>query len=91
MERAQLADPNAGPKALQRLQAAAVNENLNRHIKALTRAMEENSALRSEAMHGEEADRHLRRMRGEATAATAMMKSAGAEVGRSSRAGGPSL
>jgi hypothetical protein len=91
MERAQVADPDAGPKALQRLRAAAVNESLSRHITALTQAMEENAILLAETLQGGEADRHLRRMRGEATAAAATMKSAGAETGRSSPAGGPSL
>jgi len=91
MERAQLTDRDAGPNALQRLQAAAVNENLSRHIKALARAMQENAALIAETMHGAEAKRHLDRMRDEATAAAAMMKSASAEAGRSFPAGGPSL
>lgn len=79
MERAQLADPDIGPKVLQRLQAAAVNENLSCHIKALAHAMEENATLLAETMQGAEAARHLRRMRGEATAAADMMKSAGAD------------
>jgi hypothetical protein len=91
MERAQLTDTDAGPKALQRLQAAAINENLSRHIKALTHAMEENAALLAETMHGAEAARHLRRMRGEATAAAEMLKSAGAEARPASRSRAPSL
>ncbi len=90
MERAQFADQDAGPKALQRLQAAAVNENLSRHIKALTHAMQENATLLAETMHGAEAARHLRMMRGEATTAAAILKSAGAEVGPSSQSRGPS-
>jgi hypothetical protein len=90
MERAQLADPNSGPKALQRLQAAAINENLGRHIKALTHAMEENATLLAETMHGAEAARHLRRMRGEATAAAEMLKSAGVELGPFSQSRRPS-
>jgi hypothetical protein len=90
MERAQLADSNAGPKALQRLQAAAVNENLSRHIKALTHAMQENVTLLAERMHGAEAARHLRRMRDEATTADAKLKLAGAGVGQSSQSPGPS-
>jgi hypothetical protein len=89
MERAQLADPDAGPKALQRLQAAAVNENLSRHIKALSHAMEVNATLLSETMHGGEAARHLRRMRGEATFAADLMKSAGATLAASGLSRGP--
>jgi DNA-binding transcriptional MocR family regulator len=91
MERAQLADPDVGPKALQRLQAAAVNESLSRHIKALTHAMEENAALLAETMQGAEAARHLRRMRGEATATAEMLKSAGAEAGPAFRSRAPSV
>jgi hypothetical protein len=90
MERAQLADQDAGPKALQRLQAAAVNENLSRHIKALTFAMQENAILLAETMHGAEAVRHLRMMRGEATTAATILKSAGVEVGPSSLSRRPS-
>ncbi|MDR3561964.1 MAG: hypothetical protein P4N59_11095, partial [Negativicutes bacterium] len=91
MERAQFADPGVGPKALQRLQAAAVNENLSRHIKALNHAMEENATLLADTMHGAEAARHLRRMRGEATATADMLKSAGAEVRSSAPSRGPSV
>jgi hypothetical protein len=91
MERAQLADPQAGPKALLRLQAAAVNEHLGRHIKALTHAIKENSALLAETMQGVEAARHLRVMRREATAAADMLKSAGADAAPSSPSRGPSV
>ncbi|OYV51586.1 MAG: conjugal transfer protein TraA [Acidocella sp. 20-58-15] len=91
MERAHLADPEVGPKALQRLQAAAVNENLSRHIKALTHAMEENDTLLAETMQRAEATRHLRRMRGEARTAADMMQSAGVEVSPSPRSRGASV
>jgi hypothetical protein len=91
MERAQLADPDVGPKALQRLQAAAVNENLGRHITALIHAMEENASLLAETMQGVETARHLRRMRGEARAAADTMKLAGAEVSPSVTLPGPSI
>jgi len=90
MEHTQLADPHVGPKALQRLQAAAVNENLGRHIKALTHAMEANASLLAETMQGVETARHLRRMRGEATLTADMMKSAGAETGQTAPSLGPS-
>jgi hypothetical protein len=91
MERAQLADPDAGPKALQRLQAAAVNENLSRHIKALTHAMEENATLLADTVQGAEATRHIRRMQGEAKAAADMMKSVGADASSTARSRDPSV
>jgi len=74
MERAQLADQDAGPKALQRLQAAAVTDNLSRHIKALTHAMEENTTLLADTMRGVDAVRHLRATRNEAAAAAKILK-----------------
>jgi hypothetical protein len=46
---------------------------------ALTHAMEENATLLAETMPGAEASGHLRRMRGEATATSEMMKSVGAD------------
>jgi hypothetical protein len=80
LENAQLADPDAGPKALERMRAAAVNENLGRHIKSLNTAMDENAILLADALHGPEAERHLRRMRGEAIVTAEMLKKAGAEA-----------
>jgi hypothetical protein len=90
MERAQLADPDAGPKALQRLQAAAVEKNLSRHIKALTQAMEENASLLAETMQGAETAWHLRRMQHQAAAAAGMLTTVGAEQSRSGPSRGPS-
>ena len=90
MERAQLADPDAGPKALQRLQAGAVNESLSRHIKALTQAMEENASLLAETMQGAETAWHLRRMQHQAAAAAGMLTTVGAEQSRSGPSRGPS-
>jgi hypothetical protein len=91
MERAQFADQDAGPKAVQRLQAAAVNENLSRHIKALTHAMEENTTLLADTMQGVEAVRHLRATRNEATAAAKILKTAGAEATPQSPSSAPSV
>jgi hypothetical protein len=91
MESAQLADPDAGPKALRRLQAAAVNENLSKHIKALTQAMEENTTLLADTMQGVEAVRHLRATRNEATAAAKILKSVVADVAPHSPSSGPSV
>jgi hypothetical protein len=90
MESAQIADPDAGPKALQRLRAAAVNEHLGRHIGALTTAMEENASLLAFTMQGVEAARHLRLMRSEATAAARMLKTGGVNVAPAPRSSGPS-
>jgi hypothetical protein len=75
---------------VQRLQAAAVSDKLCHLIKALTHAMQENATLFAETMHGAEAARHLRLMRSEATTAAAILKSAGVQVGPSSRSRGPS-
>ena len=58
MERAPLADPDVGPKTLQRLQAAALDENLGRHIKALTHAMEQSATLLADKVQGAETTRH---------------------------------
>jgi hypothetical protein len=91
MESAQLADPDAGPKALERLRAAAVNENLGRHIMSLNTAMDENAILLADALHGPEAERHLRRMRGEAIVTAEMLKKAGAEAVPNLSPRGPSL
>jgi hypothetical protein len=91
MEGAQLVDPDAGPKALQRLQAAAINENLSRHIKALTHAMGENDILLAETMRGAEAALHLRRMQSEATAAAKILKTVGADAAPRSPPSGPSV
>ncbi len=91
MERARLSDPEAGPKALKRLQAAAVNEHLSRHIKALTHAMEENITLLADTMQGVEAVRHLRATRNEAAAAAKILKTAGADAAPNSPSSGPSV
>jgi hypothetical protein len=91
VERAQLSDPDAGPKALQRLQAAAVNEHLSRHIKALTHAMEENTTLLDDAIQGVEAVQHLRATRNEAAAAAKILKTAGAEATPQSPSSTPSV
>ena len=91
MERAQLNDPDAGPKALERLQAAAVNESLGRHITALSHAMAENAELLANTIQGVEADRHLRRMQGEAIAAAEILKRVGVTAVPNSRQAGPSL
>ena len=81
LEHAQLADRDAGP-SLQRLQAAAVNDNLSRHIKDLTHAMEENETLLADTTQGTETAQHLRRISSEAKAVADMLKSASAEAGQ---------
>ena len=66
---AQLEDPDAGPKALARLRAAAVNDNLARHLQALGRAMEENASVVADLQRAREAREHLLALRAEAAAA----------------------
>jgi len=75
---------------LQRLQAAAVDENLSRHIKALTYAIRENDTLLAETMQRAEVEKHLQGMRREAATAVEKFKSARLEAGRASAAGRPS-
>ena len=79
MEDAQLNDPDAGPKAFRRLQAAAVNENLARHLQALDHAIAENAALVRDTLREREATDHLRALRAEAKAAAGQMEDAGAK------------
>ena len=79
MEDAQLNDPDAGPKAFRRLQAAAVNENLARHLQALDQAIAENAALVRDTLREREATDHLRALRAEAKAAAGQMEDAGAK------------
>jgi hypothetical protein len=90
MESAKLADPEAGPKAFRRLRAAAVNESLGRHLKALDHAMAENAARLAETLRGAEAARHLRAMRAEAAAAARQLAEAGAEPSLRGPSSGPS-
>lgn len=79
IESAQLADPDAGPKALRRLRAAALNDSLARQIKALDRALEENAALLRDIQKQREVNDHLRALRAEAVETTRLLKDAGAE------------
>ena len=78
MESAQLADPDVGPKAFQRLRAAAVNEALSRHLKALDAAMAENDALTRELRQGTEAAAHLAALRRQAADAAQRLQDASA-------------
>jgi hypothetical protein len=79
MEGAQFNDPDAGPKAFRRLQAAAVNENLARHLQALDHAIAENAALVRETLREREVTDHLRALRAEAKAAARQIEDAGAK------------
>jgi hypothetical protein len=90
MEGAKVADPEAGPKAFRRLRAAAVNESLGRHLKALDHAMAENAALLAETLREGEAARHLRSVQAEARAAARQMAEAGAEPSSRGPSAGPS-
>jgi hypothetical protein len=90
MERAQHADPEAGPKALERLRAAAVSEHLGRHIEALSHAMQVNSSLLADTVQGVEAARHLRATQDEAAMAERLLKRTQAETASPVPTTGPS-
>jgi hypothetical protein len=78
MESAQLADPHAGPKAFQRLRAAAVNDNLGRLLAGLDHAVVENGRILKDIQRQREAALHLRTMRAEAILAAGHLQAAGA-------------
>ena len=90
MERARLSDPQAGPKAFQRLRAAAVNDHLSRHLKGLDHALAENADI-ADTMREGEAARHLRALRIEARAAARRLEKAGAEPSPRRASSGPSV
>jgi AAA domain len=69
LERAQLDNPNFGRDAMKRLRALAINKTLSRHLAALDRAVAENGELIGDIAREQEADTHLRSLRGEAVAA----------------------
>jgi hypothetical protein len=66
LEEAQLKDPLFGVKAFQRLRAAAVNEQIGRHLPALDAAIAENKQILGEAAKAREVAAHLRALRAEA-------------------------
>jgi hypothetical protein len=78
MESAQLADPDAGPKAFQRLRAAAVNDSLVRLLAGLDHAVVENGRILQDIQRQREAALHLRTMRAEAILAAGHLQAAGA-------------
>ncbi len=84
LESAQLADPQAGPKAFRRLRAAAVNESLGRHLAGLDHAIAENGRILREMEREREITLHLRAMRAEAAAAARHLDAAGANKPSSS-------
>jgi hypothetical protein len=69
IETAQIDNPDFGRDAVKRFRAQAVNESLARHLAGLDHAIKLNAADMGEAMQALEADRHLRALRAEATAA----------------------
>ena len=69
MEKAQLDDPDVGPKTVQRIRAQAVNDRLGRHLVALDHALQENAALLRDAASASEAEAHLRALQAEAARA----------------------
>jgi hypothetical protein len=66
LEEAQLKDAWFGVKAFQRLRAAAVNEQLGRHLPALDAAIAGNGRILGETMTAREVAAHLRALRAEA-------------------------
>jgi hypothetical protein len=69
LESAVLKDPDAGPKAIARLKAAAVNESLGRHLAGLDQAIAENEVIIRDTELARETALHLRALRAEAAAA----------------------
>lgn len=69
LESAQLDDPEFGVKAFQRLRAAAVNEQLARHLPALDAALAETRRMQGETIEAMQAAAHLRGLRAEAARA----------------------
>jgi hypothetical protein len=69
LESAVLKDPDAGPKAIARLRAAAVNESLGRHLAGLDQAIAENEVIIRDTELARETALHLRALRAEAAAA----------------------
>ena len=69
LETAQLEDPIFGVKAFEQLRAAAVNEQLARHLPALDAAIAENGHILGETMRAQEVSAHLRALRAEAARA----------------------
>ncbi len=70
LEDARFQDAGAGPKAFERLRAAAVNESLGRHLTGLDHAIAANEQLLGETERARETALHLRGLR-EAAAETA--------------------
>ena len=76
LETAQFRDPLFAVKAFQRLRAAAVNEQLSRHLPALDAAIAENRRSLGETMRAQEIAVHLRRLRAEAASAKKQLDAA---------------
>jgi hypothetical protein len=66
LEETQLNDPWFGVRAFQRLRAAAVNEQLGRHLPALDAAIAENKQILGETTKAREVAEHLHALRAEA-------------------------
>jgi hypothetical protein len=63
IENARTQDMDAGPKAFERLRAAAVNESLERHLTGLDHAIAANALLLGETERARETAIHLRELR----------------------------
>ena len=73
IESARLQDVEAGPKAFERLKAAAVNESLERHLTGLDHAIAANETLLGETERARETAIHLRGLREAAAEAARRM------------------
>ena len=91
IETARIDNPDAGPNALKRYRAQAVNENLSRHIDGLDQVMQQNAAELRATAAAREAAEHLRGLRAEAAAAKRGIDAAAERMPpRPSPAAGPS-
>jgi ATP-dependent exoDNAse (exonuclease V) alpha subunit len=88
MESAKLDDGQAGPKAFQRLRAAAVNESLGRHLTGLDHAIGQNGALIRDLERARETTVHLRTLRAQAVTTAKQLGAASANIDPSRWPGG---
>jgi TrwC relaxase/AAA domain len=83
METAQLEDPGWGRRAMARVRAIAVNENLARHLTGLDHAIQQNAAELRDTLEAMAAASHLRALRAEAAAAKHNLDQVAQEAGPS--------
>lgn len=76
LETAELADPDFGRKAVERVHAKAIEARLGRHLEALDHALQENAAVIRDIGRDREVAEHLRALRAEAAETARQMKEA---------------